>query len=316
MSRFDLFQLQGGRFKRELIFHIGQDAGFYSEFNNMVLAIIYCIHQEIKFRLFSADANFSVRKGWEDYFLPFCPDTRCRIHTYVNYRYAEPYKSRRIILVRIYKGIFRHSFLTFELWDKIRDLAFDLDESHLTDNQLPENRAINGKVRYIQTVAPEIISGIYRFNALAGEEVKKRKESISFTGEYIGFHMRAGDKIREHQLPELSSYIEKANRISDIRAGFIYTDDYRLFRKVCEKYPDWYFQTLTGQEQKGYVHEDFLALGPEQKRKRMIEMFASVELLSEARYIVCTYSSNIGMFLGMRHPEKVHGVDFDTFRVW
>ena len=38
---FERYQALNRTFRKELIFHLGSDAGFYSEFNNMILAIIY-----------------------------------------------------------------------------------------------------------------------------------------------------------------------------------------------------------------------------------------------------------------------------------
>ena len=37
---FERYQALNRTFRKELIFHLGSDAGFYSEFNNMILAII------------------------------------------------------------------------------------------------------------------------------------------------------------------------------------------------------------------------------------------------------------------------------------
>lgn len=37
---FERYQALNRTFRKELIFHLGSDAGFYSEFNNMILAIM------------------------------------------------------------------------------------------------------------------------------------------------------------------------------------------------------------------------------------------------------------------------------------
>ena len=65
---------------KSLVFHIGSDAGFYSELNNMILAIIYCLRWNIRFTLYSADANFKHNNGWTDYFLPFCEEITDDFH--------------------------------------------------------------------------------------------------------------------------------------------------------------------------------------------------------------------------------------------
>ena len=45
-------------------------------------------------------------------------------------------------------------------------------------------------------------------------------------------------------------------------------------------------------------------------------MFASMELLSRASITFCTYSSNIGMFLGMRMGNRAIGIDMDNWMIW
>ena len=41
-----------------------------------------------------------------------------------------------------------------------------------------------------------------------------------------------------------------------------------------------------------------------------------MELLSRASITFCTYSSNIGMFLGMRMGDRAIGVDMDNWMIW
>ena len=45
-------------------------------------------------------------------------------------------------------------------------------------------------------------------------------------------------------------------------------------------------------------------------------MFASMELLSRTSITFCTYSSNIGMFLGMRMGDRAIGIDMDKWMIW
>ena len=48
---FERYQALNRTFRKELIFHLGSDAGFYSEFNNMILAI-YNILFAISYKIF------------------------------------------------------------------------------------------------------------------------------------------------------------------------------------------------------------------------------------------------------------------------
>ena len=45
-------------YSREFVYHLGCEAGFFSEYNNMVLAMLYCAKHHIRFALYSSDANF------------------------------------------------------------------------------------------------------------------------------------------------------------------------------------------------------------------------------------------------------------------
>ena len=49
---FERYQALNRTFRKELIFHLGSDAGFYSEFNNMILAIIYCLQYNCNLHIY------------------------------------------------------------------------------------------------------------------------------------------------------------------------------------------------------------------------------------------------------------------------
>ena len=51
-------------FSQKLVYHLGSEAGFFSEYNNMILAMLYCLKHKIKFVLYSKDANFGFEKGY------------------------------------------------------------------------------------------------------------------------------------------------------------------------------------------------------------------------------------------------------------
>jgi len=76
-------------YKRTLVFHFGSGAGFFSEYNNMLKAIAYCLVHKIKFVLYSADATFASGKGWTDFFEPFCEEDINPLHSKFNKRFPE-----------------------------------------------------------------------------------------------------------------------------------------------------------------------------------------------------------------------------------
>ncbi len=285
--------------RERLVFHLGHSAGFYSEFNNMVLAIIYCQRHDIDFQLYSADANFRIKRGWSDFFLPFCKETRNPIHQYINHRFSVPIGGKRKILYDTYKQLYPTSYLTAELWESFR---------HIDQNELTTIETRN--------LSASIIDKIYRFNASTKEQVNSLIQSIELPSEYVGFHVRGGDKTSEHDILSLAEYISKAESLTSLREAFVYTDDYRFVETLQEHYPSWNFHTLTPKEDRGYFHNDFVKLDTATRVGKTINMFASMELLSRASLSFCTFSSNIGMFLGMRMGDRAIGVDMDNWMIW
>ena len=90
---------------RKLLFYIGYDAGFFSEYNNMLLAILYCRRNNIQFYLSSKGANFAYSCGWRDYFEPFCKELNIPYQRIMNPRLEVPLptKGKR---EKIKRGIF------------------------------------------------------------------------------------------------------------------------------------------------------------------------------------------------------------------
>lgn len=81
------YRLLNSSFKKTMVYHIGIDAGFFTEYTYMLHAMLYCLQHKIQFKLYSDDANFGWEKGWEDCFAPFCEQVHEPFHhTYNTHR--------------------------------------------------------------------------------------------------------------------------------------------------------------------------------------------------------------------------------------
>ena len=74
-----VYQPINSSFKEKLVFRLGIDAGFFSEFNNMILAMAWCLENEVQFVLSSRHAWFDER-GWSAWFRPFVKESHRPIH--------------------------------------------------------------------------------------------------------------------------------------------------------------------------------------------------------------------------------------------
>ena len=78
-----LYNEVNNSFRKKLIFHVGTGEGFYSEINGMLTAMLYCYVHKIKFILYADDATFAGGNGWNEFFVPFCPQS----HDELNHKY-------------------------------------------------------------------------------------------------------------------------------------------------------------------------------------------------------------------------------------
>ena len=320
-------------FKKVLVFHIGASGGFFSEYNNMILAMLYCLKNRIRFVLYSEDANFKYENGWIDFFLPFCDEDRNPHHSIYNRRI--PYTFKRISgnkksdliykrfiapvskcrhliqqkLAKIaYFGGANNIFFTYELWNSFHSKAmekslFEVDEM-----------GIAGDVRAACQV---LIDTTWRYHPEIDMKIREIIDEACLPDKYIGFHIRGGDKIMEFEFQELETYIEKARTLITCRTAFVLTDDYRIMERLILDYPDWQFFTLCERSSRGYFHDSFTKQDRMFKRNQHLKLFASIDILTDSELFIGTFNSNVGMFLGMRMPkDKCFGVDVDNWAIF
>jgi len=302
-------------FKKKMIFNFGHEAGFYSEFNNMILAIIYCLQNKIEFRIYSKYAKYCTKKGWEDFFLPFCDEPKNIFHKYFNRR--RPIEKNNImvfalkrVITSIFKLIFPNTYLGNEFWDEFHNR--NMENMKFTFPQL----GICGED--LQTTAMIIINIIYRFNSETLSEINNLINTINLPDKYVGFHIRRGDKYLEYQEIENDLYILKSKQICEaIKNAFVLTDDYGVIEELKFKFRDWNFYTLTNSNEKGYEYFSTINKSANERRTDMIKLFASMEILRKSNYFIGTYSSNPGMFMGMCMDKgNAIGVDLDKWQIW
>lgn len=296
-------------FKRKFVFRMGDSAGFFSEYNNLVLAIHYCLVNKIKFIMSSKYANFSTFKGWTEYFIPFCEEYNHSILLKYNCRHKPIYNSGfDRYKYNIYKKLYHIDDFTYNLFETIRGEQNTTEIYHIEELNIKGTLLNNCQL---------IHRMIWRYQEEIQSEINKLKSLIEFNAFYIGIHIRSGDKFSEYPLLDIDMYIQKALQASSIRNAFVLTDDYNVINVLNEKFPEWNFKTLCRKDENGYVHHDFIRKEKSEQRKDLIKLFASMDLLEKADVFVGTYSSNPGMNMGYRmNSQNIVGVDFEQWLIW
>lgn len=295
-------------YKDKLVFHLGTDAGFFSEYNNMVLAMAWCLENHVQFRLFSRDAWFG-ELGWETFFGPFCREETAGIHRLINTRMGGPksFWAARV-LTRYYKLMHPRTRLTYEVWRNIRHR--DWEQHHY------DFPAINFQGN-LQSLCRALTTMIWVYNHQTRQAIDQLINELHISTPYLGVHVRAGDKYQEDQLHPVSAYLESLSAFSDIRRAFVLIDDYAALQQARKDFPDWELHSLCEPDEAGYYHQVFMRQPPEFIHRKMLRLFASMEILKDAEYFMGTFSSNPGMFMGMRkEPERCLGVDGSNWCIW
>lgn len=306
-------------FKKKLVFRLGVDSGYFSEYNNMILAMLYCLKHKIKFELYADWTHFALRNGWNDFFVPFQNENHqiinkdYNLRPYIIEQSKEPVVQKIIkyrYITSLYKSLFGIDYLTQDLWAQHRDpdfakATFTIPELGMHNLPLLEatQQCIRAFWQYNEASAPIIAD----FIASAGLPAE----------EYISLHVRAGDKFTETQMFDFSEYMKPAQEISINRKAFILTDDYTVIEQLRAQYPDWVFFTLCETAERGYFHRDFVKQSREFKYRQHLKLFANMDICARATSFVGTYSSNPGMYMGMRiGQERCHCLDFEQWQLW
>lgn len=300
-------------YTRKLIFKIGIEGGFFSEYNNMTLAMLYCLKHKIRFVLDSSVCNFHP-KGWDGFFLPFC-DTEIdpAVHfRSCNWRFALKLTQR--------ERTFRHMrniwpYLTF--WKqglKTQDIFGRSRERRLKNRHyyFPE-LGIDGN---LQQACSRLIAMTWKYTPETASIVNSYIQSLDLPQNYVGMHIRGGDKFVEHKLESIDKYFNCVKASIETRNVYVLTDDYNVIRAICAQYPQWSVWTLCQESESGYFHQEFIKQGKAFQQDQLMKLFASVDILSGSEQFIGTYTSNPGMYIGMRNPEICTGVDFDEWLIW
>lgn len=300
-------------FDKVMIYHVGIDAGFFAEYTYMLNAMIYCLVNKIQFRMYADDANFGFERGWEDYFLPFCPLVHDDLHRKYNYHatpsltslwHSTMYEDKK-------RGI--ATFIKMLAW-KIKLSLNDFAGKRKARKKYGHSVMFNSDVRSFSQaryVIPELdIDGDYlaafrrmvditwHFNDNTNAYKKSLVSELNIPEEFVGCQLRGGDKIIEVGSLLTSEFvIEKLRKLSDIKDAFVLTDDYRLYEQACKAFPDMRFITLCDKAERGYVNSAFTGKRGEGKRQQMLRFLTTVEILKGAKLFAGSITTGPSFFL-------------------
>lgn len=274
MDSVRLYRRINNSFKKKLIFHVGTGAGFYSEINGMLMAMLYCYVHKIQFILYADDATFAGKRGWNEFFMPFCPQSHDELNHKYNIRSKSGANSFPDVVGRlVLKVRNRVDYLTSDIFGKACLGNYSKEITYAYWREFDINGDISNEFVKLRNVA-------LRYNKKTFLEIKKIINELNLPAHYYSMQFRGGDKTLEVTKPMDVNCIVNRIREMDIKIDniFIFTDDFSFVDEIMEICPEWNIYTLTKEDERGYINADFNKIGWYFKRKQMIKLFAMTEI--------------------------------------
>ena len=306
MENLDLtaYQRVNESFGRRMVYHVGVDCGFFVEMNYMVNAMLYCLAHHIKFQLYSADANFGTGVGWNEYFLPFCEEVHEAFHQKYNY-HRLPSWPRIMKLCRRQKSLgplawkikktmktFIGRWMAYKAYREKVLFAQDVPNESEQIYKIPE-LGIDGD--YMSTFAL-LARMVWRLHPDMRQKVEACKTGLSLPSFYSGVQIRGGDKESETRFIDGKAIIRKLN-LHDGECLFVLTDDYRLFLKAKEDFPQLRLLTLCQEDETGYHHKRFCQEETQSKKNAISRLIISIDLLLSCSSFVGSITTGPSVFI-------------------
>ncbi len=293
--------------RKTLVFRVGISAGFFSEINHMLMAVLYCLQHKIKFVLSSKENNFAYQKGWDDYFLPFCEESQHDIHLKYNARSHQINSSlTNIIKLKFIRKTFGVAYLTQDIWPYIKDAKF-YNESF----KFPELEIDGDFLAAMHT----LVKHIWQYQPDVKTTIDDRLNSLNLPPSFSGMHIRSGDIEKKNYA--ISRYIELAKSLSADKNLFVATDNYSSIEKIQSQYPDYQIYTFCKPTETGFDEGAYNSQTKASKKETLISLLADTEGLYRSEIFIGTISSNVGSFVGMRRKAKAwHGIDANDWRIF
>jgi hypothetical protein len=274
--------------------------GFFSEIMNLVLAKIYCDKEKIELVVNTYHWNSRIDKGWNDYFKETLNTTNNILSSQY---YVNGYK--RNILRGLIKNPFHEAqHLTQCLLNYYYTSTSGNILSHDIFNKMRSKEVIgliksNEEWRYLLSIT---LNNIYIYNDDLNNEISANKKKIGINSiEYIGVHVRRGDKITtgEMSIIDIDKYISAIKAKKEISKNiYISTDDMAIIDiiklQLGSEYSIFYNVLMSST---GFKESTYNKKSKEIRHEETKLAILDVDILKNSSYFIGTYSSNMSRII-------------------
>ena len=306
-ERLRIYNEINNSFSKKIIYHVGSYAGFHSEVDAMMQCMLYCYKHQIKFILYADDANFAGGYGWEEFFEPFCEMNHDELNKKYNIRFYSSNPLLKLIETKRANKLKKYNKVDYLTQDIFRT-AISKKVSTVEQIEWPELE-INGPTFY---EFGKIADFALRYNDKTRKEVDDIIASLNLTNEYYSVQLRGGDKLGEKGV--VNNITTVANRIKehsgDINNLFVLSDDYSYVEEISKLLPNTKIYTLCDKNDKGYDNNKFNASDWSYKRKKMVNLFAMIDICLQSKLHFGNSTSCINNYI-----SSIRGND-EVYNIW
>lgn len=270
--------------------------GLFSELTNLALAKVYADFHNKELLVNTTNWNAKIKNGWEDYFKKTvtCINNICSAQLKI-YTKEKPwlgkiyYKPSEFFsfyfyfyLNAIYKIIHNNTELTKDVFPKMRSQIFLKVE-------------LEGQIFSFISSA---FKSMYKYNDKVGLFIKNEKQNLCLPNDYIGIHIRRGDKIISKEMNEIriNKYIDEIINRKNISSNvFIATDDTSVLEQIqsillTNGITTYYNKTNI---QQGFDETTFNQKNEDTRYSETLNMMLDMDILCHSTFFIGTYTSNV-----------------------
>ena len=293
--------------KNKIIYSLST-RGLYSELFNLCLAMVYARQKNLHIELNTYLWNSRFKSGWIDYFESTIESSNnsfsAQDKVYTNEKpwigkvYYKPKEFftfyYRSFLNQIYKIVHPRHLLTKDIFKEMRSSDFIY-------NALGDN-AFN--------LMESSFKQIYILNPKTKDLIKQRIRELEIPDDYIGVHIRRGDKITSKEM----NYIHNQKYVKAIvdhkmlsNNIYIATDDTGVINSLKTELESLGFIVYYNlqNDSKGFDEAVFNQTAKQHRYKETINVLLDMEILTHSKFFIGTYTSNLSrvvpFYLGIDH---------------
>ena len=301
--------------KKNKIIYSLSSRGLYSELFNLCLAIIYAQRKHLSLQLNTWLWNARINKGWQDYFAPTLP---CKNNPFS--AQDKVYTNEKPWIGKIYYK--PKEFLTFYFRLILNNLYHVLNPCHLLTKDIFEDMRSKGFI--YDTLGNNAFNSmasafkqIYILNDSTKSRLEQRIDELKLPDDYIGIHIRRGDKITSQEMQEIriGKYVNSILKHKAISSNvYIATDDVSIIDELSQQLISHGISVLYNDlnQSQGFNEATFNHFSRQARYEETLNVLLDMEVLIHSKFFIGTFTSNLSrvvpFFLGL---DKCTSLDND-----